>query len=266
MVQHKYDFGYTRTKVLELVSAFCKEGGSILEFSCGDAKMCAALQESGYVVVGTNYSIYSAVELSVNVINGVDLTSETPFEPESFDCVILSETIQNIPDHLAVYKEVERVLKKDGVFVMTTPNMMSINSRIHFFLTGFFKIKWRFVGFDVPLENSFAFHNHPVHLPVALYYFHALNMEPVSVDGIYPKAKSLLFYALFAWIIVPFTWMTATKKEKHLAQSGAGNAVFQAMTSRTTLCCDRLALVLRKKKTLTTQERTSRLPDWGKRY
>lgn len=261
-----FNFGFTRTKIYELITDHCSAGSRVLEYSCGDGKLSAALQDVGYDVTGTNYSAYVDPDRSVNIVNGVDLTAQTPFEDESFDCVILSETIQNIPDHLAVYKEIERVLKKGGLFILTTPNMMNIKSRIHFFLTGFFKVKWQFIGFDVPLENCFAYHNHPVHLPVALYYFHALNMEPVAVDGIYPKAKSYLFYLLFAWLIIPFTWLTTQKKEKNLVNSGAGDEVFQAMTAKTTLCCDRLALAVRKRETAFAQESTTILPDWNKKH
>jgi len=261
-----FDFGFTRTKIYELVTEHCPIHSKILEYSCGDAKLAAGLQDVGYDVTGTNYSAYVDPDESVSIVNGVDLTRETPFENESFDCVILSETIQNIPDHLAVYKEIERVLKKGGIFILTTPNMMNIKSRIHFFLTGFFKVKWNFIGFDVPLEYAFGYHNHPVHLPVALYYFNALDMEPVVVDGVYPKPKSYLFYLLFAWLIIPFTWLNTHKSEKNLVKSGAANDIFKAMTARTTLCCDRLALVVQKRKNKKEQELTTNLPNWKDKH
>lgn len=265
-IDNKFQFGFTRIKAFEMVTSFCSPGGKVLELSCGDGKLCAGLQEAGYDVVGTNYSIYKDSVDTVEIVNGVDITKETPFEAESFDCVIISETLQNISDHLSVYKEVERILRKGGVLIITTPNMMNIKSRIHFFLTGFFKIKWKFIGFDVPLESAFGYHNHPMHLPVALYYFHALNMEPIAIDGIYPKPKSYLFYLLFAWLIVPFTWLTTKKKEKNVVNSGAGDLLYQAMTAKTTLCCDRLALAIQKQKSVREQESTTRLPDWHKKY
>lgn len=40
--------------------------------------------------------------------------------------------------------------------------------RLHFLFTGYLKVKWDFIGHDVPMEQAFAFHNHPVHLPVLL--------------------------------------------------------------------------------------------------
>ncbi|WP_196772779.1 class I SAM-dependent methyltransferase [Pseudodesulfovibrio alkaliphilus] len=261
-----FHFGYTRAKVYELVTGHCPVGKRILEYSCGDGALCAALQEVGYEVTGTNYSVYKNANKNVKIVNGVDLTEKTPFENESFDCVIISETVQNIPNHVAVYKEVARVLKQGGIFVMTTPNIMSIKSRIHFFLTGLFKVKWKFIGFDVPMDCSFAYHNHPVHLPVALYYFHALNMKPIDVDGVYPKLKSYLFYLLFAWLIIPCTWLTTMKKETNLANSKHGKSVFEALTARTTLCCDRLALAVRKEGDSAAGEVQSELPDWITRY
>jgi radical SAM protein with 4Fe4S-binding SPASM domain len=40
-------------------------------------------------------------------------------------------------------------------------------------ITGFVKAKRVFIGFDVPPEKSFAFHNYPVYLPVYLYQTHS---------------------------------------------------------------------------------------------
>jgi len=88
-----YKFGFTRTKAFEIATSLCPPGGRVLEFSCGDGKLCAALQKVGYDVVGTNYSVYDAPDDTVKIVNGVDITKETPFAGESFDCIILSETI-----------------------------------------------------------------------------------------------------------------------------------------------------------------------------
>jgi hypothetical protein len=71
---------------------------------------------------------------------------------------------------------------------------------------------------------------------------------------------------LFAWLIIPFTWLTTKKKEKNIVNSGAGDVLFNAMTKKSTLCCDRLALVIRKNKVPRKQNSTTRLADWHRKY
>ncbi|MCK5288709.1 MAG: class I SAM-dependent methyltransferase, partial [Candidatus Omnitrophica bacterium] len=44
------------------------------------------------------------------------------FGDEEFDIVISSELIEHIPEAHKVIREVYRVLKKDGLFVLTTPH------------------------------------------------------------------------------------------------------------------------------------------------
>jgi len=50
---------------------------------------------------------------------------ELPFASGVFDMVISSEVIEHLPDARLFVKEVNRVLKKNGVLILTTPNRYS---------------------------------------------------------------------------------------------------------------------------------------------
>ena len=50
--------------------------------------------------------------------------SELPFPDDTFDLVALLDTIEHIPDELAVLNEVRRVLKPDGRLIITVPAFM----------------------------------------------------------------------------------------------------------------------------------------------
>lgn len=268
--------GHTKFTALKLVREHAKPGGSVLELSCGAGILAGAMARAGFSVRGTNYSVYPGLSPGVGtdipVDTGVDLTRPLPYPDASFDCVVLSEVLQNIPDHPAVLREVARVLKPGGVFVLTTPNMMSIKSRLHFLFTGYFKVKWMFPGHDVPLSQSFAFHNHPVHLPVLLYYLAALGFREPVVDGIYVKAKSVALFLALAGLIKPLTWLNVTRGEKNLKRSGASAQHYRALTGRKALSADRLAVVARKGQTsdqATGQAQAqgvSGLPDWIRKF
>ena len=60
-----------------------------------------------------------------------------PYEDASFDGVVCVEVLEHIDGHERLFREVERVLKPGGVFLFTTPNVMSIKSRLSFLWTGF---------------------------------------------------------------------------------------------------------------------------------
>ena len=48
-----------------------------------------------------------------------------PFADSSFDCVICSEVLEHIPDHEAAIKELIRILKPQGTFVVSVPRYYS---------------------------------------------------------------------------------------------------------------------------------------------
>jgi len=51
--------------------------------------------------------------------------TDLPFPKNSFDCVVCSEVIEHIPEDEKALSEVRKVLKNDGVFIITTPNWLS---------------------------------------------------------------------------------------------------------------------------------------------
>lgn len=255
--------GYTMAKALELVRRHVPRGAKVLELSCGKGILADAMLRAGFQVQGTNYSDYLQRNQAIHVDAGVDILKPLPYPDGSFDCVVLSEVLQNVPNHLFVLAQIARVLKEGGVFVLTTPNIMNIKSRLHFLFTGYFKIKWMFIGHDVPLDQAFAFHNHPVHLPVLLYYLHALGFREPLVDGIYIKAKSVLLTMLFGWLIKPLTWYTVAHGEKNIKKSGAARLHYTALTSFQTLTADRLAVVARKAAAEASAPQVSDMPGWA---
>lgn len=57
---------------------------------------------------------------------------EIPFEDNMFDFIIAFEVIEHIPFYHNVFSEMRRVLKDNGVLLLTTPNIASLGNRIRF--------------------------------------------------------------------------------------------------------------------------------------
>lgn len=67
-----------------------------------------------------------------------DADSPLPYDDASFDLVLAVELVEHIEDHQTFFTEVARVLKPDGRFLLTTPNILTLKSRMRFLFTGYF--------------------------------------------------------------------------------------------------------------------------------
>ena len=60
-----------------------------------------------------------------------------PFERGYFDVVNAGEVVEHLYDTKFFFDEVHRVLKKDGTFFFTTPNLNSLENRIRVLTGGY---------------------------------------------------------------------------------------------------------------------------------
>ena len=235
-----------KQKVYELIKRYIPSKGKVLDMSCGNGEVLDWLRQDGYSVRGTNYTKYPDACKSVDIDWEVDIYKGLPYRDCTYDCVILLDVIAHLSDHNAAIKEISRVIKPDGYIIVVTPNIMRINSRLHFLLTGFFKAKKTFIGFDVPCNESFEFHNYSPHLPVFLYQLHSHNLNYFLFDAVGYKIKSFLMWFLFASFIVPMTFCKTHVTEKLIRRSGASKLLFNILVSYKSLCGENWFIMARK--------------------
>ncbi|MDZ7935604.1 MAG: class I SAM-dependent methyltransferase [Emticicia sp.] len=60
----------------------------------------------------------------------IDLNQKLPIESNSADFVLLMETIEHIPNQTALLQELSRILKPNGILIVTKPNNSSLNGRL----------------------------------------------------------------------------------------------------------------------------------------
>jgi methionine biosynthesis protein MetW len=116
-----------------------KESISLIPFNCkvldvgrGDGFISNLIKkEKKCKVFGLNLSFKSAKISSKKLLIVIsDLEKELPFKDETFDVVYAGEIIEHIYDTIKFLKEINRVLKKDGILIITTPNLAGLGSRL----------------------------------------------------------------------------------------------------------------------------------------
>lgn len=92
-----------------------------LDLGCGIGQFTKKLMEYGYDVVSadiSNIALNKVKEFNNNIIN-VDMRKELPFDNNKFDIVFANLSIHYFSDieTKKLISEVQRILKKDGLFI-----------------------------------------------------------------------------------------------------------------------------------------------------
>lgn len=98
----------------------------LLDAGCGTGwfsqKACERKAHVTSLDLGVNLLDEVAKKCDSNRVVGSIL--QMPFEDNYFDIVISSEVIEHVPDHKKALSELYRVLKPNGILVITTPNKL----------------------------------------------------------------------------------------------------------------------------------------------
>src|SRR3989338_6648152 len=104
-----------------------KPSGKVLDVGCG-AKEIKRFLDKSYDYYGIDFYDYG---LKINKFRKVDLNKkEIPFKNEKFDVIICSEVLEHIFYPHEIIKEMQHLLKDDGIMVLTLPNEITLDSRI----------------------------------------------------------------------------------------------------------------------------------------
>lgn len=126
---------YYLFKVYDLIKKLNKTRNfkKVLDVGCADGSFASKLKkEYGFDIYGLDIS-KNAVKLAVkNGINAKVHNSEKefPFPNNHFDLIFTCEVIEHIYDTDFFISELKRVLGKNGILIITTPNLASLNNRV----------------------------------------------------------------------------------------------------------------------------------------
>jgi SAM-dependent methyltransferase len=175
----------------------------ILEIGAGHGAFTEILYREGYDVSACDLfpELFFLKEVECKK---ADLTEKLPYNSETFDIIVAVEVMEHILDHQMIFAESSRILKNNGILLFSTPNILSLKSRIRFLFSGFF------YGFKpINHENNDGL-QHLSSLTVDQYINLGLNKGFRQCDFSIDKQQATSRIYLF---MMPFLWLYCRLKK-----------------------------------------------------
>jgi SAM-dependent methyltransferase len=102
--------------------------GKVLDVGCGNKPYRSLFKDSitEYTGCDINQTSLNSVDIICNVL-------EIPLPDQSFDTVLCTQVIEHVYDHKSLLKEIYRLLKKDGVIILSGPLYWPVHGEPHDF-------------------------------------------------------------------------------------------------------------------------------------
>lgn len=127
--------GLTDRPDFDAIAQWIKPNASVLDLGCGDGGLLRHLQRArnarGYGIDISDENVLACVENGVNVIQSNLEAGLSGFDANSFDCVILSQTLQAVRHTEPIVLEMLRVGREA---IVTFPNFGYWRHRVRLFL------------------------------------------------------------------------------------------------------------------------------------
>ena len=213
---HAYVFPYIK-KLGDLT------GKTILDIPSGDGRATNIFKEQGAKVISLD--IFPRTEKSYTSQYG-DMGEKLDIDDNAIDIIICQEGIEHISDQYGLLKEFNRILKKGGELIITTPNISNVRSKISNLFTE--SDMWKRMPYT-ELDSIWHIENKSMK-----FYFGHLFLLPVNhlktllvLNGfgnfIYKRTKistssmllGLLLYPVYL-ILNIMAYLTNIRKNKHI--------------------------------------------------
>jgi len=121
---------------LEIIHKFTQSRGKILDIGCSTGLFLNMAKKSGWETYGIDINEkaieYAKTKYNLNV-KAQDLETSN-FPSNYFDVVTLFDSIEHMPNPLFALREAYRILKPNGLLLITTPNIDGLFPKITYYL------------------------------------------------------------------------------------------------------------------------------------
>ncbi|MBU1368944.1 MAG: class I SAM-dependent methyltransferase [Bacteroidetes bacterium] len=176
----------------------------ILDIGAGHGAFTKVLNEKGFDVSACD--LFPEIFMYDSIpCKKADITKELPYPDNAFDLAIAIEVSEHIIDHEQFFNEINRILKPQGLLYLSTPNILSLKSRLRFLFNGFF---YSFGQLDLNNNDGLQ---HVASLTLDQYNYVALrNGFRKACYEIDKKQKTSTWLLIF---LFPFIWVNTKAKK-----------------------------------------------------
>jgi SAM-dependent methyltransferase len=125
---------------LDIIHREAPKPATICEYGAAPFVLTTALHMYGYEVIGVDLAPdrFHPIRKLDLVLVGADVeASGVPFARSTFDVVVFNELFEHLRlDLIRTMREVHRIIKPEGLLVLSTPNLRSIKGVISFLVRG----------------------------------------------------------------------------------------------------------------------------------
>lgn len=197
--------------------------GKILDLGCGDGDYARRLKDLGFDVTAGDIDKARFRYKNEIEFKHCDITKEMPFADNTFDYVLLMEVVEHLRNPYTVISEINRIIKKGGSLIISTPNILSLKSRLRFMFEGCYEY-FREPPLDHvknPREVIFNLHIVPYRYQELEFL---LSASGFKVGKIF--ASNYEGYGL--WFLLPIIKFQSWQKERRTIKKG-GNIDYRRM-------------------------------------
>ena len=198
----------THERVVATARRYLSNGASALDLGAGSGALAERLQAAGFTVTAVDLENYFELETEFFQLDLNDPHFEQAL-PSKFDLITSVEVIEHLENPTAFLRSIQKLLKPEGVAILTTPNVENVAARLKFLKSG-----------EVRAMNK----NSPEHItPIYLDLFVRKIVPPsgltlvehfVHPENDYPLTARRYFVPFFR-MLAPFMKGTALSGDCH---------------------------------------------------
>lgn len=198
----RYSAEGVHEKVLECMAGFKR--GMVLDVPSGQGALSNDLERLEFKVVSGDIERENILYKNGRNIQ-LDLNKPLPFKEGTFDYVVCVEGIEHIENPHHLINEFARLVRKDGHLIITTPNIMTIKSRLRFLFYSYLDY-FKYFG-PLPPEARYIIKEHEhQHLNPILYAEmkfilkkYGFEIERIETNQMVKKWN--MFFPLIKWFV-----------------------------------------------------------------
>lgn len=209
----------TNDKVFTLIQPLLDRGARVVDVGAGEGYFSKKMGD--YLETqGKGHELLAACDLFPDFFryegircDAVPPSGRLPYDDDSFDVACSLEVVEHLEDQFLFTRELFRILKPGGTAIISTPNVLNVNSRLRMLHSGFA------VLFDpLSLSSSDPVHTsghiHPIPYYYLAYMLFRAGFGTVSVEYDRSKSSARGLLLLAGWFITLGNWLFRRRMRK----------------------------------------------------